>query len=161
MKIMNYNLCGASCNGGDFAVVDMVFRKIQAERPDIVTLQETCRDQAGRLQDLLDDAGYGMRSYFSSSRLLPAPDCGTLLPYSAGNAIYVRAAIRDAADFEFRSTDRGGGCVTAEFEVWTRVCSCTARRRTRTRPKRSRRWRRTCSRPPSGGCRSSSPVTST
>ncbi|GIH80616.1 hypothetical protein Plo01_70450 [Planobispora longispora] len=120
---MNYNLCGASCNGGDFAVVDMVFRKIQAERPDIVTLQETCRDQAGRLQDLLDDAGYGMRSYFSSSRLLPAPDCGTLLPYSAGNAIYVRAAIRDAADFEFRSTDRGGGCVTAEFEVWTRVCS--------------------------------------
>ncbi|MEV4840191.1 endonuclease/exonuclease/phosphatase family protein [Nonomuraea sp. NPDC049486] len=128
---MNYNLCGAVCNHGETGVVDMVHSKIQAEQPDVVTLQETCRSQAERLQELLGDAGY--KSYFSSSRFWPpaewewwppdlTPTCDTVAPYSAGNAIFVRADISDADDLQF-STGRGIGCVTAAFEIRTRVCT--------------------------------------
>ncbi|MFD2351057.1 endonuclease/exonuclease/phosphatase family protein [Nonomuraea ferruginea] len=128
---MNYNLCGAVCNHGETGVVDMVHSKIQAEQPDVVTLQETCRSQAERLQELLGDASY--KSYFSSSRFWPpaewewwppdlTPTCDTVAPYSAGNAIFVRADISDADDLQF-STGRGIGCVTAAFEIRTRVCT--------------------------------------
>ncbi|MGW6500253.1 endonuclease/exonuclease/phosphatase family protein [Nonomuraea angiospora] len=121
LKFMNYNLCGASCNAGEFGVVDVVFRKIQEQQPDVVTLQESCRPQVERLQELLNNAGYGMRSHFSP-RFFPEDGCGNSSLLNVGNAVFVRGDIRDTDDYSL-AFGRTIGCVTVDFGLETRVCT--------------------------------------
>ncbi|MBO0882240.1 MAG: endonuclease/exonuclease/phosphatase family protein [Mycobacterium sp.] len=129
LKVLQFNMAGAAKNHGDTAVVDRIVEKVTENNAQVVTINEICEDhQFVPLRDKL--AGLGMHGYFATARNFRAPDCGfngfPLLD-NAGNAVFVRANIRDQASYTYQNstyTDgRGAACVTAEFEVWTRVCA--------------------------------------
>jgi endonuclease/exonuclease/phosphatase family metal-dependent hydrolase len=129
LKVLQFNMAGAALNGGGPAVVDRIVEKVIENDTQVVSLNEICeRKQFMLLQQKL--AGIGMHGYFASVRIFRAPDCGLndLLQFDrAGNAVFVRANFRDEASYKFQSSTlgdpRGAACVTAEFEVWTRVCA--------------------------------------
>jgi endonuclease/exonuclease/phosphatase family metal-dependent hydrolase len=68
VKVMQFNICGAICNDGEYGVVEHVRAKIVNFRPAIVTLNEVCAGQFSRLQSRLDGSGWEMRGVFRPQR---------------------------------------------------------------------------------------------
>jgi len=75
VRVMQYNVCGAICNGGvvakpgrDNDVVEDVRNRIVAARPHIVTLNEVCNGQFARLKNVLQGSHWPMDGVFRKQR---------------------------------------------------------------------------------------------
>jgi endonuclease/exonuclease/phosphatase (EEP) superfamily protein YafD len=73
VRVMQFNICGAECNrgvidtaGGD--IVDDVQRRVAADQPDVVTLNEVCQGQFKRLQTVLGTLSWKMTGVFRAQR---------------------------------------------------------------------------------------------
>jgi endonuclease/exonuclease/phosphatase family metal-dependent hydrolase len=75
VRVMQFNFCGTICNKGVVAkagnnddVVDDIRNRILAFRPHIVTLNEACGSQIGRLEALLGGSAWRMAGVFRAQR---------------------------------------------------------------------------------------------
>ena len=73
LKVLHWNIAGATINDGDYYVVDRLVQEILARQPDIVSVNEICVNQFDTLRRRLADAGYEMGWGFNSSRPVTSP----------------------------------------------------------------------------------------
>ena len=75
VRVMQFNICGAACNhgtvdkgGGGNDIVDDVSGRIAGFKPAVVTLNEVCSAQFGRLRSLLGGGPWKMTGAFRAQR---------------------------------------------------------------------------------------------
>ena len=57
LKVLNWNIAGAADNDGDFMVVDRLVTEVLDRPPDVITLNEVCREQFDYLTERLAAVG--------------------------------------------------------------------------------------------------------
>ena len=124
-RFLQFNMCGAKCNGGKTGEpVDAIVRTILDHRPHAVSLNEVCRPQHRKLLRLLREAGYRMGGLFATTK----PHEDRCDGKGFGNAILSRRRVERA--FVLPLPNPGGArehrkmaCVTAALALPTILCS--------------------------------------
>jgi endonuclease/exonuclease/phosphatase family metal-dependent hydrolase len=132
IKIVHWNIAGAVLNYGFNDVMDKVLDEFEARKPDVISINEACRDQIEYLRDELRHRGYAATMQFSPSGNLNAacvhsPGTNTA---QQGPAIIAVAGGSNGQSHYWRGTqsvdgsgDRGMACVTADLGKPVRLCS--------------------------------------
>lgn len=132
IKIVHWNISGAVINRGFNNVVDKLFDEIKAQQPDVVSINEGCRDQVEHLRDRLRSSGFGS----ATLQFAPTGDNAACVrsfgtnTAQAGPAVIILAGGRNGQNHYWRDTesvdsrtDRGMACLTAQVGRDVRVCS--------------------------------------
>lgn len=111
ITVLQYNLCGASCDNNDGGTgsgtsIARVVTEAVAEQPDIITLEEVCLTQYSTLRGLLAQNGYTMDGVYASIQD-NAGRCGSDEHF--GEAVLSRQDIPDSTGREFRPFAQTGG----------------------------------------------------
>jgi endonuclease/exonuclease/phosphatase family metal-dependent hydrolase len=124
-RFLQFNMCGAKCNGGKTGEpVDAIVRTILDQRPHAVSLNEVCRPQHRKLLKVLREAGYRMRGRFVTTK----PDEDRCDDKDFGNAILSRRRVERVVVWplpnpEGKREHRKMVCVTAALALPTILCS--------------------------------------
>lgn len=129
LKLLHFNMAGATLNKGQYPIIGRIIREVQERRPDVISLNEVCDRQYAHLLIQLRAIGYPMAGYFQKSRTfvgtcLRLPDTR----HEAGNAILVRGTLTGDQGYMFTTNhvlqareqptvteSRSVACVTAVF----------------------------------------------
>jgi endonuclease/exonuclease/phosphatase family metal-dependent hydrolase len=141
VKMLHWNVAGATRNDGNFDVIDRLIAEVQARRPDAISVNEICSGQYGYLDDRLRAIGYPMTSVFQVG-LVYNPTCFNLHDpgISDGNAVFVRGTVSGDeryifdgdnklvkdADPSLVNRNRSVACIITRFDGTdrdTKVCS--------------------------------------
>jgi endonuclease/exonuclease/phosphatase family metal-dependent hydrolase len=131
IKIMHWNISGAVLNKGFNNVVDKMLGEVDARRPDVISINEGCRDQVEHLRDRLKDKGYPVTLQFAptGNNALCAHSFGTNTAQS-GPALLAVAGGGNGHNHYWQGTtsvdvrtDRGMACLTANLGKPVRFCS--------------------------------------
>jgi hypothetical protein len=129
LKVLHWNIAGATINDGDYYVVDRLVQEILARQPDIVSVNEICVNQFDTLRRRLADAGYEMGWGFNVVQTGNFTCFNLDDPrFTVGNAVLVRGTVVDKQNYDFSEDQelvevddedttpgRGVACVTARF----------------------------------------------
>jgi endonuclease/exonuclease/phosphatase family metal-dependent hydrolase len=102
LKLLHFNMAGATLNNGQYPIIGRIIREVQERRPDVISLNEICDRQYAHLLIQLEAIGYPMVGYFQKSRTfvgtcLRLPDTR----HEAGNAILVRGSLTGDQGYMF------------------------------------------------------------
>jgi endonuclease/exonuclease/phosphatase family metal-dependent hydrolase len=131
IKVLHWNISGAVLNRGFNNVVDKVLQDFDANKADVISINEGCRDQVEYLRDKLKDRGFSTTLQFAptGNNALCAHSFGTNV-LQAGPAILAVAGGRDGQNHYWNGTeagdartDRGMACLTADLGKPVRFCS--------------------------------------
>ncbi|MEH1130251.1 endonuclease/exonuclease/phosphatase family protein [Micromonospora sp. CPCC 206061] len=126
VKILHWNIAGAAMNEGDYYVIDRLMDEVRLRSPDVLTLNEICKNQYNHLRSRLADAGYQMEGHF---RYTDAgnPTCFNAgdISLEVGNALFVKAPVVSRQSYAFwldnelveddSAPGRTIACITARF----------------------------------------------
>ncbi len=131
IKVLHWNISGAVLNKGFNNVVDKMFGEFEARRPDILSINEGCRDQVEHLRDRLKAKGYPVTLQFAPTgdNALCVHSFGTNTAQSGpavlavgGGTIGYNHYWQGTTSVDHR-TDRGMACITANLGKPVRFCS--------------------------------------
>ena len=131
IQVLHWNISGAVLNKGFYDVVDAMYDEFVAKAPDVVSINEGCRDQVEHLRDRLRAAGHAVTLQFAptGNNALCVRSLGTNT-MQAGPAVLVVAGGTDGKNHYWdgpRSVDtrtsRGMACLTADLGRKVRFCS--------------------------------------
>jgi endonuclease/exonuclease/phosphatase family metal-dependent hydrolase len=91
LKLLHWNLAGATKNNGDYQVVGRLVREVLDNQPDVITVNEICSNQFDHLRGKLTEAGFRTESNYVAGQPFN-PTCSNAgdFRYSIGNAVLVR-----------------------------------------------------------------------
>lgn len=129
VRVLSYNICGASCNNGviDKAgsnndVVEDVRNRIQSRRYHLVMLQEVCVAQFSRLKSLLKNAGWSMDGVFRAQRSNGKCKGGA----GFGDAVFSHGGVHDTEVVQLPDRgkeDRAVLCIDTDAEGSVLACT--------------------------------------
>jgi endonuclease/exonuclease/phosphatase family metal-dependent hydrolase len=131
IKVLHWNISGAVLNKGFNEVVDKMFGEFEARRPDVISINEGCRDQVEHLRDRLKSKGYPVTLQFAptGNNALCVHSLGTNTA-QAGPAVLMVGGGTNGINYywngpnsvDFR-TDRGMACLSGNLGKTVRFCS--------------------------------------
>jgi endonuclease/exonuclease/phosphatase family metal-dependent hydrolase len=131
IKVLHWNISGAVLNLGFNNVVDKMFDEFNARRPDVISINEGCRDQVEHLRDRLKSAGYPVTLQFAptGNNALCVHSFGTNTA-QAGPAVLMVGGGTNGINYYWDGpnsvdarTDRGMACLSGNLGKTVRFCS--------------------------------------
>ncbi|HEU4537580.1 MAG TPA: endonuclease/exonuclease/phosphatase family protein [Polyangiaceae bacterium] len=131
VKVLHWNISGAVLNKGFNEVVDKMFAEFDARRPDVVSINEGCRDQVEHLRDRIKSKGYPVTLQFAptGNNALCVHSFGTNTAQS-GPAVLIVGGGTIGRNYYWQGTtsvdertDRGMACLTGNLGRPVRFCS--------------------------------------
>lgn len=131
IKVLHWNLSGAVLNRGFNNVADKLIAEFDARRPDVISINEGCRDQVEYVRDRLRAKGFTATLQFAPTgdNALCVRSFGTNTAQAGPAVIAVWGGVtgynhywKGTTSVDER-TDRGMACISADFGKRVRFCS--------------------------------------